>query len=365
MAVLGTRPEVVKLAPILHELKRHPKSFKVDLVWTGQHVELARPFLKLFELKHDHFLNIMKPNQTLADIVAAVSVKLSALIARLRPDILMVQGDTTTAMIAALCAYQAKVKVAHIEAGLRSFNKYHPFPEEKNREIISHLSDLNFAPTNVSKKNLLREGTDPKTIHVVGNSVVDALHWLLKKYPSPQGGEGKGEGENEKLLLVTAHRRESFGEPLKNICKALLTLAKRHADLQIIYPVHPNPNVRKVVYKMLGGRKNIKLIEPLEYLPFIHLLSQCSVALSDSGGVQEEAPCLGKPVLIMREVTERPEGVKAGASKLVGRDTNKIIRAVEGLLYNPRNYTKMARVRYPFGRGDTAIRVVSILKKVV
>lgn len=356
MVVLGTRPEVIKLAPILHELKKHRRYFSVDLVWTGQHVQMVKPFLKLFNLKHDYYLNIMKHDQMLADIIAGVATKLSVLIERQRPDILMVQGDTTTVLIAALCAYQAKIKVAHIEAGLRSFNKYHPFPEEKNRELTSHLSDFNFAPTSVSKRNLLKEGIDPKTIYVVGNSVVDAIQWLLKKHPPLKK---KVDG---KMLLVTAHRRESFGRPLKNICSAFVKLVKKHKDLQIIYPVHLNPNVRQTVLRMLEGYKQIKLIEPLDYLSFIHLMTRCTAILSDSGGVQEEAPCLGKPVLIMREVTERPEGVKAGSNILVGREVKGIVKAVEGVLYNPKVYARMARIRYPFGKGDTAKRVIRVLK---
>lgn len=357
MAVLGTRPEAVKVAPVVLELQKYPKRFKVDLVWSGQHAKLARPFLKMFNLRPNCDFNIMKPNQTLAGIVSAVSLKLNEHINKSKPDVILVQGDTTTAFVSALCGYYNKVPVAHLEAGLRSFNAYHPFPEEKNRELLSHLAEWNFAPTNYAKKNLLREGINPKAIYVVGNSVVDAIHWLLKRYPPPkQNWDGK-------LLVVTAHRRESFGEPLKNICKAVAALVKKHEDLKVVFPVHPNPCVRHVVMKTLGRLDRVELAPPMDYLEFIHLLANCSAALTDSGGVQEEAPCLGKPVLITREVTERPEGVMAGASKVVGREMGNIISAVEKLLFNPKEYSQMARVRYPFGRGDTSKQVVEVLNK--
>lgn len=362
--ILGTRPEIIKLAPILFELGKYKKYFKTDIIWSGQHLQLAKPFLKTFHIQPNHDLKIMRPNQSSPDICSRTMKKLDKLLKRQNPDIVMIQGDTTTAFTASLCAYYNRIPVAHIEAGLRSGNPHHPFPEEKNRELISHVTNLQFAPTALAKKNLLKEGVDPKSIFVVGNSVIDAVKWLLKEYPSPKKLDLIDyDPKKDKLLVVTAHRRESFGRPLQNICRAIVKLARKHNDLKIILPVHLNPNVSNIMMKKLKGISNIYLTKPLDYVSFIHLLIHSTAILTDSGGIQEEAPGLGKPLLIAREVTERPEGVKAGSNRLVGRETNAIISAVETILYNPNIYQKMSRVRYPFGKGNTAKKVVQVLKK--
>ena len=354
---MGTRPEAIKLAPVIFELGRHGKDFKADVVWTGQHLTLARPFLELFQIKPAFHFDVMQKNQSLADTANRILKKLDPLFKRERPDMVLVQGDTTTAFIATLCAFYNKIPVAHVEAGLRTGNPHQPFPEEKNRELVSHLASLHFAPTRISKKNLLDEGVDPDSIFVVGNSVVDALMWLVKRYPPPRTKT------DVKTLLVTLHRRESFGTPLKNICDAIASLVKRNRDLKVIFPVHPNPNVKKTVTNKLGGVKQIRLMSPLDYVSFIHHLSNCSAVLTDSGGIQEEAPCLGKIALVVRDVTERPEGIAAGSNILVGREPRNIIAQVERVLYNKKKLSCSAR--FPFGKGDTAKKIVKILKRYV
>ncbi|MDO8527034.1 MAG: UDP-N-acetylglucosamine 2-epimerase (non-hydrolyzing) [Deltaproteobacteria bacterium] len=364
MVVLGTRPEIIKLAPILFELEKATNRFQTDLVWSGQHIELAKPFLKLFGLKPRHSFEIMIPNQTSGDICSLTMGKLSGLVKKSKPDLLMVQGDTTTAFTAALCAFYHGVPVAHVEAGLRSGHPDQPFPEEKNRKLISHLSTFNFAPTLLAKQNLLKEKIDPKSVFVVGNSVIDAIQWLLKHHPKPKTTNfAPFDPKKEKLLLVTAHRRESFGTPLENICKALVILARRHSNLKIVFPVHSNPKVQEIVLPILKNHKQIHLMPPLDYVSFIHLLTQSFAILSDSGGVQEEAPALGKPALILRDVTERPEGIAMGVNRLVGRETGRIITGVEALLNDPVEYKKRARVCFPFGRGNAAEKIVRILKE--
>lgn len=364
MVVLGARPEIIKLAPILFELQKEKDRFQTELIWSGQHRELAKPFLELFKLKPINFFNIMRINQTSTDICEETMNKLSNLFKKSRPDLLMVQSDTTTAFTAALCAYYHQISVAHVEAGLRSGNPHQPFPEEKNRELISHLAQFNFAPTPIAKQNLLQEHINPKSIFVVGNSVVDALHWLLKEYlRSKRTNLISFNPEKEKLLLVTAHRRESFGAPLRHICEALLALVQRHQDLKIVFCVHLNPQVQKTVFKILRNKKQIDLFPPLDYITFIHLMLQAAAILTDSGGIQEEGPSLGIPVFVMRDVTERPEGIVCGTNILVGRKTDKIVQAVEKALYQPAIYRKMARVCHPFGKGDTAKKIVHILQR--
>lgn len=355
MVVLGTRPEIVKLAPIWRELTAHSDLFKTELVWSGQHLELAKPFLDAFKLNPDYCFDIMIPNQSSTDICTAAMQKLADLFASKKPDLVIVQGDTTTAFVAALTAFYHKIPVAHVEAGLRSGDPDQPFPEEKNRKLISHLAKWHFAPTLQSRENLLREGVDPQSIYVVGNTVVDSLQWLLKKYPPPAN-------PYHKLLVVTAHRQENFGEPLEHICSAIQKLVKHHKDLQIIFPVHLNPKVRQTVFERLGNTDRIQLVDPLDYISFIHLLTHSYAVLTDSGGVQEEAPCLGKPVLILRDVTERPEGILQGASRLAGRKTAEIFTSVDRLLCNTDEYQKMAKIRYPFGRGNSAKKIIETLK---
>lgn len=362
MIVLGTRPEIIKLAPILMELQKQTSLFEPVLVWSGQHIELAKPFLKLFGLKPKYSFEVMQENQASTDICAKTIQKLTPLFAEEKPELLLVQGDTTTAFTAALCAYYHQIRIAHVEAGLRSGNALQPFPEEKNRELISHLAEWNFAPTGQAKENLLREGIAPKSIFVVGNSVVDSLRWLLKNYPPPgQPPHISINPEKEKLLVVTSHRRENFGAPLQNICDAVKKLVLRNPVLKVAFPVHLNPKVRQVVFKKLGGLKRVCLLPPLGYIPFIHLLTHATAILTDSGGVQEEAPYLGKPVLVLRDVTERPEGIAVGASRIIGRDSEQIVSSLEGLLSSPKQYQEMAKFRSPYGKGETAKKIIRIL----
>ena len=362
--IFGTRPEAIKLAPVVKEFQKD-SGFEVKVCVTAQHREMLDQVLKFFDVKPDYDLNLMKPNQSLFDITSNVLKSLEKVLEIEKPDIIFVQGDTTTAFVGALAGFYKKIKVAHIEAGLRSHNKYSPFPEEINRVLIGHIADYHFAPTERARENLLKENIK-ENVYVVGNTVIDALLLgldIIKK-------EGKGKyykyfdfiDFSKKIILVTAHRRESFGEPFENICYALKEISNKHQDIEIVYPVHLNPNVRKPVNRILGGIKNIHLIDPLKYPYLIWLMSKSYLVLTDSGGIQEEAPSLGKPVLVMREVTERIEGIEAGTAKLVGTNKDRIVKEVENLLENVDEYQKMARAVNPYGDGKASKRIREILE---
>jgi len=354
MFVFGTRPEAIKMAPVIQEANKHSDKLKTCIVVTGQHRHMLDQVLKLFKIKPDYDLEIMTANQTLADIINRTLVGLEKLLIKEKPDLLLVQGDTSTAFAAALLAFYYKVAVGHVEAGLRTFDKWRPFPEEINRKLISAVADLHFAPTKTSRKNLLAEKVDPKTIYLTGNTVIDALLQAAGK---------KTIKSQQRMILVTMHRRETFGRQQKDMCKALLRLAQDFQDIEIIFPVHLNPKVRKVVHDILGKGRNIKLIEPLDYEPFVQLMKKAYLIITDSGGVQEEAPSLGVPVLVMREKTERPEAIKAGTVKLVGVEEKDIYNSAKQLLTDKKRYNKMSKAVNPYGDGYAARRIVQVLLK--
>lgn len=363
ITVLGTRPEVIKLAPVIEQLGKFKSKIISKVVLTGQHRRMVDQFLNLFQIRPDYDLNIMLKNQTLFDVSSRCIQRLARILEKDKPDLLLVEGDTTTAFISSLCAFYLKIPVGHVEAGLRTYDKYRPFPEEINRRLISVVSDLHFAPTQKAKENLLKEGFAPKNIFVTGNTVIDALYAIAKrKLRIKDERLKKIDFKNKKVILVTAHRRESFGGPLLAICQALREISK-FKDVEIIYPVHLNPNVQKPVYKMLKNRKNIHLLEPLDYESFVYVLKGCYLVLTDSGGVQEEAPAFGKPILVMREVTERPEGVKAGIARLVGMKSKKIVSETKKLIFSKAAYNKMAKAVNPYGDGHAAERIVRAIIK--
>jgi len=364
LTVLGTRPEAIKLAPVIHEIDRHPNLISRVCV-TGQHREMLDPLLKLFSIHPDHDLDIMQPGQNLPDLTARLLLSLTDVLEREQPAFVLVQGDTTTAMVGALAAFYAKISVGHVEAGLRTGDKYAPFPEEMNRRLISQLADVHFAPTERARDNLLKEGINPEAIYVTGNTVVDALTMVLERTKGQDHFNHLLCESSRKLVLVTAHRRESFGQPLENICLALREIAQRQEDVQIIYPVHLNPNVRATVETILRGVPRVHLVEPLDYVTFVHLMSRAHVILTDSGGIQEEAPSLGKPVLVMRESTERPEAIEAGMAKLVGTDPQRIVTEVLRLLNDPGASSSLVLRQNPFGDGHAAERIVAILCKIL
>ena len=363
LSIFGTRPEAVKMAPVVQELNRTPGVESLVCV-TAQHREMLDQVLNLFGIKPDVDLDLMRADQSLSELSARIFQDLDPVLADVKPDWVLVQGDTTTVAITALLAYYRRIRVGHVEAGLRTHDKWQPFPEEINRRVAGVAADLHFAPTEWARRNLLREGVPSSSILVTGNTVIDALH-VVAKQPQPQmvtGLTGQlGIGlKGKRLVLVTAHRRENFGQPLENICMALKELASR-GDVELVYPVHLNPNVQEPVRRLLGDVEHITLLPPLDYLPMVHLLKQSALVLTDSGGIQEEAPAFGVPVLVLREVTERPEGVKAGVLKLVGTDTRRIVRAANRLLDHRQANTKMAKAVNPFGDGRAANRIVKAL----
>lgn len=362
LTILGTRPEAIKLAPVIKELERHPGVVSRVCV-TAQHREMLDPFLTLFGIAPDHDLNLMQPGQTLFDVTTRVLTGIKEVLEAERPEIVLVQGDTTTAFAAALAAFYLKVGIGHVEAGLRTEDKYNPFPEEINRRLISHLADLHFAPTERARANLLAEGIPDKAIFVTGNTVVDALLRILEFTGDQDPLQGLPLDSERRLILVTAHRRESFGEGLTNICRALKEITEGANDVEIVYPVHLNPNVQATVERHLSGLERVHLIAPLDYVPFVHLMSRAYLILTDSGGVQEEAPSLGKPVLVLRETTERPEAIEAGVAKLVGTAPERIVEETLRLLRDREEYNRMVMARNPFGDGHAAERIVSILLK--
>jgi UDP-N-acetylglucosamine 2-epimerase (non-hydrolysing) len=359
----GTRPEAIKLAPVIAELRKYPGSFSVNICVSAQHREMLDQTLAFFDIRPDFDLNIMRPDQDLFDVTTNALKGAGEVMSSCKPDWLFVQGDTTTTFAGALAACYGRVRVAHVEAGLRSFNNYSPFPEEINRVLTTHLSDIHFAPTPGAKDNLVREGVPEDRIHVVGNTGIDALFLCLEKV------SGKGPGDfgglrpvdfTRRIVLVTGHRRESFGKPFEEICLAVKQIGE-DSDVEIVYPVHLNPNVRRPVFGILGGVPNIHLMEPLEYPAFVWLMSRSHIILTDSGGVQEEAPSLGKPVLVMRDVTERLEGVEAGTARLVGTNKDRIVREASRLLNDTHEYEAMAKAANPYGDGKASARISKLM----
>jgi len=364
LSVFGTRPEVIKIAPAIKELCKHPDKFICCTCITAQHRQMVDQLLKLFEIKPNYDLNIMKENQSLEYVTVTVLTQIGEIIRKERPDYLLVQGDTTTSMAASLAAFYQKVKIIHLEAGLRTWNKSHPYPEETNRIIIDSMSDFCFTHTEQAKQNLLREGVALDKIEVTGNTVIDSLLGIAATDIDTRNSPLENIPFNKKIILVTAHRRENFGQPLINICNAIKEIALRYSSsVQIVYPVHPNPNVQKPVCSILKGIINVSLIEPLDYKYFVHLMRHSCLILTDSGGLQEEAPSLGKPVLVLRQVTERPEAVETGTAEVVGTQSRAIVEATVKLLENKEKYERMVQATNPYGDGNAGKRIVERLLK--
>ncbi|MDR2149075.1 MAG: UDP-N-acetylglucosamine 2-epimerase (non-hydrolyzing) [Tannerella sp.] len=376
LLVFGTRPEAIKMCPLVKEFQKYPEKFDTKVCVTGQHRQMLDSVLEVFDIQPDYDLNIMAPNQDLYDITSKVLLGMRDVLKDFQPDITFVHGDTTTSMATTVAAFYQQIKVAHVEAGLRTYNLHSPWPEEMNRQLTDRLCDYCFAPTEAAQRNLLQEKIDEAKIFVTGNTVIDALHWVIDKISHDASlqqnlqqqikNSGYPNIVNCQLsivnfILVTGHRRENFGEGFLNICKALKQIAVAHPEMDIVYPVHLNPNVQKPVYDLLSDVKNIFLIKPLDYLPFVYLMQNCRLILTDSGGVQEEAPSLGKPVLVMRNTTERPEAVEAGTVKLVGTDAETIVENVNLLLNNNEIYNKMAESHNPYGDGRACERIVEIM----
>ena len=359
LSVFGTRPEAVKMAPVVKLLKE-TSGIESRVCVTAQHRQMLDQVLDLFYIQPDYDLNLMRENQSLSELSASIFINLEPVLVDFKPDWVLAQGDTTTVAITSLLCYYHKIKFGHVEAGLRTHDKWQPFPEEINRRIAGAVADLHFAPTEWSKNNLLKEGVDPNIIKVTGNTVIDALQFVSKQEEPKDITELTIKLATSKLILVTAHRRENFGEGMENICKALLELSKE-TDIQIVYPVHLNPNVQEPVNRLLKDVENITLLPPLDYLPLVHLMKHATLILTDSGGIQEEAPAFGIPTLVLREVTERPEGVEAGTVKLVGTDTNRITKEAKHLLDDKSAYEKMSKAANPYGDGHAAEKIVQAL----
>ncbi|MCC6157803.1 MAG: UDP-N-acetylglucosamine 2-epimerase (non-hydrolyzing) [Deltaproteobacteria bacterium] len=357
--VFGTRPEAIKLAPVIREMRARSDTYEVLVVVTAQHRQMLDQVLRLFDIVPDIDLAIMRPNQSLDMIVARAIEGLGEAMDRLKPDVVLVQGDTTTTFVGALAAFHRRIPVAHVEAGLRTWDPWSPFPEEINRQLTSRLAAVHFPPTSWSRDNLLREGIDPARVHITGNTVIDALLEITGReylFTDPILATLP-----KKTILITAHRRESFGEPFRQMCLAMRAIAEMFPACALVYPVHLNPNVREPVFEILSGAANIHLVEPLDYEPFVHLMKKAHIILTDSGGVQEEAPSLGKPVLVMREKTERPEGIEAGTVRLVGNDGTKIVSEVSRLLDDADAYRAMAEAKNPYGDGRASKRIADIV----
>lgn len=376
MLVFGTRPEAIKMAPLVKEFQKHKDTFKTIVCVTGQHREMLDQVLHLFEIVPDYDLNIMKQGQDLYDVTARVLVGLRDVLKETQPDIVLVHGDTTTSTASALAAFYQQIPVGHVEAGLRTHNIYSPWPEEMNRQITGRITTYHFSPTPLSKKNLLAEGIKEKQILVTGNTVIDALYTVVDKIKNDRtleatlNGVLKNSGYNvdrltgnRRLVLITGHRRENFGEGFISMCNGIKTLTEKYPDTDFVYPMHLNPNVRKPIHEVFGEeqQENMFFIEPLEYLPFVYLMEKSTLVLTDSGGIQEEAPGLGKPVLVMRDTTERPEALDAGTVKLVGTDRDKIISEVSRLLDDADYYEKMSKATNPYGDGKACQRIVKHL----
>ena len=365
MTVFGTRPEAIKMCPLVLEMHKYPEYIEPIVAVTAQHREMLDQVLQLFNIKPDYDLNIMASGQTLYDITTRALNGLKEVIEDAKPDMVLVHGDTTTTFAGALAAFYAQVPVGHVEAGLRTGNKYSPYPEEMNRKLTGSIADMHFAPTSTSKENLLKENVNPEAIMVTGNTVIDALQTTVKaNYEFADAEFNKIFARGNRLILMTTHRRENLGEPMRNVYKALRKVLEIHADVEAIFPVHKNPKVREIVQEELGGLERVHLIEPMDYEPFANLMGKVDIVLTDSGGIQEEAPALGKPVLVLRDTTERPEAVDAGTVKLVGTGYEDVLRETNLLLDDPAHYQKMAEAANPYGDGKACERIIkAILQK--
>lgn len=378
MLVFGTRPEAIKMAPLVKEFQKQPKRIETVVCVTGQHREMLDQVLKIFDIKPDYDLNIMKQGQDLYDVTARVLTGMRDVLKEVKPDVVLVHGDTTTSTVAALAAFYQQIPVGHVEAGLRTHNIYSPWPEEMNRLLTGRLATYHFSPTPLSRNNLIKESVDDRNIIITGNTVIDALYWVVDKIKnnkeldneledilSKAGYDVNRLNNGKKLVLITGHRRENFGDGFINMCTAIKDLTVKYPDLDFVYPMHLNPNVRKPIHEVFGenlsGLKNMFFIEPLEYLSFVYLMEKSSIVLTDSGGIQEEAPGLGKPVLVMRDTTERPEALDAGTVKLVGTDYNKIVNEVSSLIDDKAAYEKMSKAVNPYGDGLACGRIVNAL----
>lgn len=379
MLVFGTRPEAIKMAPLVKEFQKYPDTFKTIVCVTGQHRQMLDQVLQLFEIVPDYDLNIMKQGQDLYDVTSRVLTGMRDVLKESQPDVVLVHGDTTTSTAAALAAFYQQIPVGHVEAGLRTHNIYSPWPEEMNRQITGRIATYNFAPTALSKSNLLREAVAEESITVTGNTVIDALYWVVNKIKEDKalnaelqnllvqaGYDVTRLADGKKLVLITGHRRENFGDGFINMCTAIRDLTQKYPDVDFVYPMHLNPNVRKPIHEVFGedlsNLGNMFFIEPLEYLSFVYLMEKSNIVLTDSGGIQEEAPGLGKPVLVMRDTTERPEALEAGTVKLVGTDYDKIINEVSLLLEDQAHYDTMSKAVNPYGDGLACGRIVDTLK---
>jgi len=361
ISIFGTRPEAIKMAPVIKELENHRDRIQSIVCITAQHREMLDQVLKLFNIKCDYDLNIMKHDQSLFDLTSKAIKRLKEVLEKEKPDIVLIQGDTTTTFIAALAAFYLKIPIGHIEAGLRTYDKFNPFPEEINRHLTSVLADIHFAPTKTAKQILLKENISEKKIYVTGNTVIDALLKILDKKYKFDIPELKKIDFSKRIILITAHRRESFGRKFDQMCNAFKVIIKNNPDIEIVYPVHLNPNVQMPVMKIISNEERIHLIKPLDYMPFIHLMKRSYLILTDSGGIQEEAPSLGKPVLVMRNVSERLEGVSAGTVKVVGTDKKNIIKETQILLDSKEEYKRMSKAINPYGDGKASERIVEVL----
>ena len=379
MLVFGTRPEAIKMAPLVKEFQNHPDKFETIVCVTGQHRQMLDQVLEIFDIKPDFDLNIMKQGQDLYDVTARVLTGMRDVLKKVQPDVVLVHGDTTTSTAAALASFYQQIPVGHVEAGLRTHNIYSPWPEEMNRQITGRIATFNFAPTPLSKKHLLAEGVAEDKITVTGNTVIDALYMVVDKIKNnaeldkkledilkDAGYDGNRLANGKKLVLITGHRRENFGDGFISMCKAIKFLTEKYPDVDFVYPMHLNPNVRKPIHEVFGenleGLGNMFFIEPLEYLSFVYLMEKANIVLTDSGGIQEEAPGLGKPVLVMRDTTERPEALDAGTVKLVGTDYDKIVNEVSALLDNKELYDTMSKAVNPYGDGHACERIINTLK---
>lgn len=373
LLVFGTRPEAIKMAPLCHALAARPEWFDLTICVSAQHRQMLDQVLRVFEITPDIDLDLMRSGQDLFDVTSAVLLGIRQVLRDVAPDIVLVHGDTTTAMAAAMAGFYLGIPVGHVEAGLRTHDLRAPFPEEFNRQLIGKVASLHFAPTALSSSNLLREGVRPEQVLVTGNTVIDALQWVLARIAAdPQRAQAVQQTidsaldfawQSSRYVLITGHRRENFGDGFLQICQALAELAQANPQVHFVYPVHLNPNVQQPVMAMLSGRANVHLIAPLDYEPFACLLQHCTLVLTDSGGIQEEAPSLGKPVLVMRDVTERPEAVDAGTVRLVGANRDRIISQVQELLDDPQSYQSMARAHNPYGDGKACALIVDMLRK--
>lgn len=378
MLVFGTRPEAIKMAPLVKEFQKHPKEFETIVCVTGQHRQMLDQVLEIFEIKPDYDLNIMKQGQDLYDVTSRVLLGMRDVLKEIQPEVVLVHGDTTTSTTAALAAFYQQIPVGHVEAGLRTHNIYSPWPEEMNRQITGRIATYNFAPTPLSRENLVRENVAQDKITVTGNTVIDALYWVVDKMKvdanldkelqsmlAEAGYDVNRLKDGKKMVLITGHRRENFGEGFISVCKAIKALTEKYSDVDFVYPMHLNPNVRKPIHEVFGeylsNLGNMFFIEPLEYLSFVYMMEKSHILLTDSGGIQEEAPGLGKPVLVMRNTTERPEALEAGTVKLVGTDYDKIVSEVSRLLDNSNYYAEMSQAVNPYGDGHACERIVNHL----